>query len=171
MDKKVPTRNYIILVGLVILVVCLCMALSHLYNLIENNKIKVSPLSSTSNEITLDELKKAKVDLPADVFLVVGYTKDKVMNKHEKEIAKVLTKNNLMDSVYYIDAYDYLDNKEYVEELNKVLKIDEKKQLKKIPAIIYISNSEITYTIDSTDKLIDSGDIQKIIDMYEIASK
>lgn len=171
MDKKVPTRNYIILVGLVILVVCLCMALSHLYNLIENNKIKVSPLSSTSNEITLDELKKAKVDLPADVFLVVGYTKDKVMNKHEKEIAKVLTKNNLMDSVYYIDAYDYLDNKEYVEELNQVLKIDEKKQLKKIPAIIYISNSEITYTIDSTDKLIDSGDIQKIIDMYEIASK
>jgi hypothetical protein len=93
------------------------------------------------------------------------------MNKHEKEIAKVLTKNNLMDSVYYIDAYDYLDNKEYVEELNQVLKIDEKKQLKKIPAIIYISNSEITYTIDSTDKLIDSGDIQKIIDMYEIASK
>ena len=171
MDKKVPTRNYIILVGLVILVVCLCMALSHLYILIENNKIKVSPLSSTSNEITLDDLKKAKVYLPADVFIVVGYTKDKVMNKHEKEIAKVLNKNNLMDSVYYIDSYDYRDNKEYVDELNQVLKIDESKQLKKIPAIIYISNSEITYTIDSTDKLIDSGDIQKIIDMYEIASK
>ena len=171
MKKKIPTRNYVILVGLVILVICICMALSHLYILIENNKIKVSPLSSTANEIILDDLKKTKVELPADVFVIIGYTKDKVMNKHEKEIAKVLNKNNLMDSVYYIDAYDYREDKEYVEEVNKVLKIDESKQIKKIPAIIYISNGEVTYTIDSSEKLINSGDIEKIIDMYEIASK
>ena len=171
MNRKIPTRNYIILFGLVILVVSVCMALSHLYILIENNKIQVSPLASTSNEITLDDLKKTKVELPADVFIIIGYTKDITMNKHEREIAKVLNKNNLMDSIYYIDAYDYREDKEYVNELNSVLKIEGKKQIKKIPAIIYISNGEIAYTIDSSEKLINAGDIQKIIDMYEIASK
>ena len=171
MKNKVPVKNYFILFGLLVLIITICMALSHIYNIVEQNKIEVSPLALTSNQITLDDLKSAKVDFPADVFIVIGYTKDKTMNNHEKNIKKVLTKNNLMDSFYYIDALEFKEDETYINDINNTLKIENDKKIKKIPAIIYISQGKIIYTIDSQDKLIDGGDIQKIIDMYEIASK
>jgi hypothetical protein len=168
LTRKVPTKNYIIVIGLVVLAICACLAFNNLYNIYLENRISTSPLAN--KEILYEDLKNATTDIEADTFLLISYVENKDIYENEKEIKKYLNKQNLLDNVLYLNVTDYLTNENLIDEINNTLGLEDNLKISSLPALIYYRDGTVTYTIDSKDGLINKGDFQHIIDMYELAS-
>lgn len=166
--KSIPTRNYLILFGIILLVICACFAAYNVYNIYQENKIRTSPLSN--KEVLYVDLKNATIEIDADTFLVISYVQNREIHNNEIEIKKYLNKNNLIDNVMYLDISKYINDPEFITDLNKTLKLKDNLQIKKFPALIYYKEGIATYKIDSTEHLLNKGDFEQIVDMYELAS-
>lgn len=168
MAKKIPTKNYVILFGIAVLIICACFAFYNVYNEVKDNNISSSPLST--HQVLYEDLTDTTVEMNADTLLLVSYVQDEEVHNNEKEIRKMLNKKNLLDNVLYLDVTEYKDRENFIEELNKTLKLEDKLKIDKIPAIIYYKDGIPTITIDSKNHLVNVGDFEHIIDMYQLAS-
>lgn len=168
MAKKIPTKNYVILVGISVLIICACFAFYNVYNEVKHNNISSSPLST--NQVLYEDLKDATVEMNADTFLLVSYVQDEEVHNNEKVIKKMLNKKSLLDNVLYLDVTEYKEKDDFIAELNKTLKLKDKLKIEKVPAVIYYKEGVPTVTIDSKDHLVNEGDFEHIIDMYQLAS-
>ena len=168
MAKKIPTKNYVILFGIAILIICGCLAFYNVYNEVKDNNISTSPLST--HQILYEDLQNTTEEMNADTFLLVSYVQDEEVHNNEKSIRKMLNKKNLLDNVLYLDVTNYKDQDNFIDELNKTLKLEDKLKISKIPAVIYYKEGVPTTTIDSKDHLVNQGDFEHIIDMYQLAS-
>lgn len=169
MNKRViPRKNYLILLGVIVLVFTACLASYNLYNIYQENKIKNSPLSQT--EILYEDLKNATVEINADTFLVISYVEDEQVYKNEVEIKNMLKKQDLLDNVMYLNVTEYMLEEGFIQELNTVLKLKDNLTIETLPAIVYYKDGEAVKTIDSKDGLLNVGNFQQLIDMYELAS-
>lgn len=168
MAKKIPTKNYVILFGIAVLIVCGCFAFYNVYNEVKDNNISSSPLST--HQVLYEDLTDTTVEMNADTLLLVSYVQDESVHNNEKEIRKMLNKKNLLDNVLYLDVTEYKDQDDFINELNKTLKLEKKLKIDKIPAVIYYKDGIPTITIDSKSHLVNAGDFEHIIDMYQLAS-
>lgn len=166
--KSIPTKNYVILFGIIILVICACFASFNLYNIYQENKVRTSPLAN--KEVLYEDLKNTTIEIDADTFLVISYTQNREIYNNENEIKKYLNKNNLIDNVMYLNISEYISEPNFINDLNKTLKLEDNLKIKKFPALIYYKEGIATYKIDSTDHLLNKGDFEQIIDMYDLAS-
>ena len=69
----------------------------------------------------------------------------------------------------YLNITEYIANENFNEELNKLLKLDTGLTINKYPALVYYRDGLATITIDSTDHLLNKGDFEQLVDMYELA--
>lgn len=166
--RRIPPKNYIILFGIIVLVICACLAVNNIYVVLKENRISTSPLAT--NEVLYEDLKNATKDIDADTFLVISYVQDDKVYSKEKAIKKYMTKHNLFDNIMYLNITDYRNDSNFINDLNGVLKLKNKLAVKKFPAVVYYKEGVPTYTIDSTDHMLNAGDFEQIIDMYELAS-
>lgn len=166
--QTIPTKNYVILIGIILLVITACFATYNLYNIYQEQKIKTSPLAT--KEILYEDLKNATKEIDADTFLVISYTENEVVNEHERQIHKMLKKKDLLDNVMYLNVVDYMNNEGFIEELNGVIKLKDKMKIKELPAIVYYKDGQAVKTIDSKEQIINVADFEQLIDMYELAS-
>lgn len=162
--KTVPTRNYMILIGMIILIITACFAIFNLYNIYQENKITKSVLSK--NSVKFEDLSEITKEMSADTFLIISYTKNSKIYQNEKEIKQLLNKNNLLDNVLYLDATDKMGEENFVEELNNTLGLKEDNRIDSIPALVFYSKNEVTYIKSGS---INKDDIAQIIDMYNLA--
>ena len=147
MTKKIiPSRNYLILIGVIILVISACFAFYNLYNIYKDNKSKTSPLAN--KEVLYEDLKETTKELDADTFLVISFTSDEQIHNNENEIKKYLKNNNLIDNVMYLNVSELMTEQNFLRDLNATLNLAENLEIKKFPALVYYKEG--------------------IIDMYEI---
>lgn len=166
--KNIPSINYLILLGVIILIICACFASYNLYNIYKNSQINISPLAT--NEVLYEDLKSTTSEINADTFLLISYVEDEEVYANEKDIKKSLNKKNLLDNVIYLNITDYKDVPNFLNDLNKTLNLEGNLKVKKFPAIVFYKEGEPTTTIDSSDHLINSSDFEQIIDMYQLTS-
>lgn len=166
--KLIPIKNYVIAFGFVILIICGCYAFYNLYGIYQENKISKSPFDK--KEIFYVDLKNATEDIDADTFLLISYVEDKAVHDNEVEIKKFLNKHNLINNVIYLNATEYLNDENFINEINQVLNLDETNKIETLPALIYYRENVVAKTIDSRDHLLNKGDFEQIIDMYDLAS-
>lgn len=162
--KKVPTRNYFILFGMIVLIISFCFAAFNLYNIYQENKITKSVLGK--NSVKLDDLKDVISDINTDTFLIIGYTQNSKIYQNEKEIKQLLKKYNLLDNVIYLDATAQINDESFVNDLNDKLGLNEGKRITSIPALVYYSGNEVVYVKSES---VSKDDIAQIIDMYSLA--
>lgn len=168
MKRKIPTKNYFILLGIIILVISACFATYNLYNIYQENKIKTSPLAI--KEILYEDLKNATKEIDADTFLVISYVENKEVHKNEVAIKKMLKKKDLLDNIMYLNVTDYMNEEKFLDELNTLLKLKDNNRIDSMPALVYYKEGVAVKTIDSKDHLLNVGDFEQLIDMYELAS-
>lgn len=168
MKRNIPTKNYLILFGIVLLVISACFASYNLYNIYQENKIKTSPLAI--KEILYEDLKNATKEIDADTFLVISYVENKKVHKNELSIKKMLKKKDLLDNIMYLNVTDYMNEDNFIEEMNALLKLKENNRIDNLPALVYYKEGVAVKTMDSTDHLLNVGDFEQLIDMYELAS-
>jgi len=166
--KDIPRKNYVILLSMIVLIICACFAFYNLYDIYLENKISVSPLST--KQVLYDDLKSTTIEMDADTFLVISYVQDEEVYNNELEIKRYLEDSNLIDNVTYLDITSYRSEKNFVTELNSILGLTGSLEIKSFPALIYYKEGVPVYKVDSDDHLINVGDFEQIVDMYELAS-
>ena len=82
----------------------------------------------------------------------------------------MLEKKDLLDNVMYLNVTEYRLQEGFITELNTVLKLKDNLTIETLPAIVYYKDGEAVKTIDSKDGLLNVGNFQQLIDMYELAS-
>ena len=166
--RKIPPINYVILFGIFVLVICACFAANNLYNVIRENRISTSPLAT--KQVLYEDLRNTTQEINADTFLIISYVQDDEVHENEVEIERTLNRHNLMDNVMYLDVTDYKNDASFCADLNDLLDLSGNLEITNFPAVVFYKDGVPTYTTDSTDHLLNAGDFEQIIDMYDLAS-
>ena len=166
--KIIPTKNYLILIGLIVLVICACFAFYNIHEIIKENKSNTSPLAN--KEVLYEDLDEITNELDADTFLVISYTQDSSVHANEVEIKKYLNKINLFNNVIYFNVSELMTDENFITELNKTLNLKDNLKIKTFPALVYYKEGIATYKVDSKDHLLNKQDFEQVVDMYELAN-
>ena len=160
MKKNIPKKNYFILILIIILVVIISLIIFRFSGLYNQNKLKRSYLYNYVNEVNINDIKNILTEPNSELFILVTETNNDDVYKLEKNIMKIIKKYDLRDNFIYID---YTDNED-LDKLNDIFGT----KIEKIPALLYYKNGELSEVVDSKDTLFNEGDLQKIIDAYEV---
>ncbi len=166
-DKKIPTRNYFIVLVVSILVIILSLYLRTFYLTYKNNKLntsvfldqKVKQINSKDADFALTET--------GDVLLYVSYTGNDEIYSNEKKMYSVLEKKDLLDDFIYWNVADYGDNTDYLVTLKEKYP-NIKDQITNAPLLIYIKDGEAQEAMSSELKYINYKVLEKMIEKYGI---
>lgn len=144
-DKKIPLKNYFIVLIVSIFVILLVLCLRNFYLNYDSNSINTSYLS----EMKINEITKNDFDFilseSSNIILFVSNTKTKQIYNLEKKLYNEFDKNELLDNLIYWDVSDL--NNEYISILkNKFPNIILNDY--KLPFIVIIKDGIYKDTID-----------------------
>lgn len=166
-DKKIPIRNYFIVLVVSILVIIVSLYLRTFYLTYKNNKINTSVFQD--QKIKQINTKDADFALKetGDVLLYVSYTGNDEIYNNEKKMYSVLEKKELLDDFIYWNVVDYGDKKDYILTLKEKFPTI-KDQITNAPLLIYIKDGEAQEAMSSELKYIDYKILNKMIEKYGI---
>ena len=70
----------------------------------------------------------------------------------------------------YLDAKLYIGKENYIDDLNKLLKLDDTNKISKLPAVIFYKDGSISEVRDSKKSMINKDTFKKYIDNNGLAS-
>ena len=131
-----------------------------------NNSYLLTTNTTTLEIKDLENAKQILSEAPHEYFVLISYTGDAETYNLEKELKIIIDKYKLNDSFYY---YNASEDRDCINKLNDTFKT---KKIKKIPTILYIKNNEVVNVITRNDNnMINSGDFQKLLDIYDFKSQ
>ena len=164
-DKKIPTRNYFIVLVVSILVIIACLYLRTFYLTYRNNKLSTSVFSNQKiKQINTKDINFALTET-GDVLLYVSYTGNNDIYNSEKKMYEILEKKELLDDIIYWNVSDYGDSTDYIATLKKQFP-NIKDEITNAPLLIYIKDGEAVEAMSSELKTIDYKVLNKMIEKY-----
>lgn len=149
--RKIPFKNYFILVLLLMFVFFFTLALANMYT----NKIQVkTDFFEAFKRIDVNDFNQYIIENP-DAIIYISSVYDEANKQFEKDFRKVLNKNNLHDFVVCIDKSTL--NKESEEQINLILNtnIDFSHQ----PIILVLDEKQIKNIVYVNPKIYDENTI------------
>ena len=153
--RKIPSKNYILFVLMLIGVVVITLCCRNFYN---NNLKRTSEIYKYARHMSSDDLKEYLYESPS----LVIYVADKYnLNNEivENKLKKKIINNNLYNNFIYVDYREFDDS--FINYFNSTYHIN--MSVDKIPAIIIYEDGNIStiyYSIDDTN--INSIDLESV---------
>ena len=159
-DRKIPLRNYFLVLTVSILVIILTLYVRTFYLSYKSYSEGNSYFNYRKvNEITKDDFDFILSEA-ADNILYVNYGSKKTYSL-ERKLYRALEKNDLIDKVIYWNIKDYVKNDKYMEILqNRFTNIT----TYEAPLLIIINNGEAKRAIKVTDELVKDKNLKEIIE-------
>ena len=162
-EKKIPNRNYMIVLIVSILVIIIPLYVRTIYL---NNKEDILDRSIFENDSNINQINFNDIDFviseSSDFILYVSYY-SKEIKSMERKLYKEIIKNNLSDKIIYLSVSD---NKNYIKKLKEKFP-NIKGEISDAPLIIYIKDGEAVEAVNSEFKMIDYGVFEKLMKKYE----
>ncbi len=166
--RKIPTKNYIILLVLFIAIIALVLYLCNLYHIYDAHQREVPVIRDTLFEIQPEEIEHYVMENPTTVFYMCTAA-DETCRNYEKDLKKLVQKEELQSAIIYINLSN-VDSDEFVSTFNT--KYPYKISLKKnYPAFVVFQEGKIIsilqadknskLTISDTAQFIKLNKIQK----------
>ena len=159
-------RNYIKLIVLVVFTIIVTLLICNIYMNYNENKVNKSYLSKYVGKGDYLDISSILTEISDKQFLYLTYVGDKNINELEKDLRKKIKKYDLSDSFILIDCSDEIDNNMEVSNLNNILKVNTKNNIK-LPAIIYYKDANPVDFIDSKDGIITIDKFEQLLDKWE----
>lgn len=139
-DKKISTKNIVILIVLFVIGVALTLYFCRWYQVIDQNKKSVPIIRGTLSEITKQELDDYLLENPTNVIYLCTSDSQQCRN-YEKDVRSYFTKNGLSESIIYVNLTN-INQTKFVKNFNQKHQY-KVKLTTNYPAIIYFSDGEI----------------------------
>lgn len=174
-ERYIPIKNYVLAVVVVAVIILLTWYGFAWYNVLKENKVATSYLVKDkviSNEIkSLEEVSDVFSEAPDTYYIYVSYTGSEEIYDMEKDLKKIINEYSLNDMMYYLNVTEIKEEKDYIENINKALKLENKK-INDVPTIIYYADGEVVDIVErSDDNIMNVGDFQKLLDVNKVAKE
>ena len=167
-ERKIPTKNYVLLVVLFIAIIALVLYLCNLYHFYDEHQREIPVIRDTLFEIQPEEIEHYVMENPTTVFYMCTASSD-VCRNYEKDLKKLVKKDELQSTIIYVNLSD-IDENQFVDTFNA--KYPYKVSLKKnYPAFVVFEEGEVSsilqadkddsLTISETEQFIKLNKIKK----------
>ena len=167
-DRKIPKRNYylVLMVSILVIVITLYIRSFYLNFKLSNNTNNSIFYDKSINQINTNDMDYA-FDETKEAILFVSYNGSKKISNMEKKIYKVFEKRNLIDKVIYLDVSDLKENNKYIKILKERFpNIDY--EFGMAPMLVYIKDGQAIEAINSNDRIIDENTLINLLNKYGI---
>ena len=166
---RISQRNIYIIIGIVIVLAVVGFYFFRLQQARNEEKLNSSYLISSgtvSLEIkNLDEVSQILLESPTEYFVLITYTGNEDTYNLEEGIKTIIDDYKLSDSFYYLNIESIMDSDNYLTRLNSAFNTD---KITTVPIILYFKDGELIDTVTRDDaNIINAGDFQKLLDIYE----
>ena len=166
---RISQRNIYIIIGIVIVLAVVGFYFFRLQQTRNEEKLNSSYLISSgtvSLEIkNLDEVSQILLESPTEYFVLITYTGNEDTYNLEEGIKTIIDDYKLSDSFYYLNIESIMDSDNYLTRLNSAFNTD---KITTVPIILYFKDGELVDTVTRDDaNIINAGDFQKLLDIYE----
>lgn len=159
MKRKIPLKNYIILLGLTLGTIFLVFYLRSWYNTSKEYYQNNSIMSEYLSELKSDEINSYIIDNP-DVVIYYASAKDTTIKSFEKQFRKLMEEQEISDDIIYIDSSKE-ENSNIISKLNSIS--DKKLGELSIPNLIYIEEGRVNQILYSDKTQINKRDVQNFL--------
>ena len=165
-EKKIPTKNYVIVAVVSVAVVIVLLVSRSIYLNSRNISVKTGAFyNSGISELNSDDINYALSETN-EAVLYVSFTGNKDVYNMEKRLIKEINKMKLNDKVIYWNIKDYSGN-EAIEILRKQYP-EISDQINALPLLIYIKDGEGKESMSSELRMIDYKVFLKLTSKYGI---
>ena len=166
-EKKIPKKNYYIVLVVSILVIILTLYIRSFYLNYKANQINNSVFyDKTINQMNTDDFDFI-LNETTEAILYVGYTGSNKVSNMERKLYREFEKKNIIDKVIYWNVTEFMDNNEYVSILrNKFPNLYG--NIGNAPMLIYIKDGDAVEVINSNSKIIDVKALDDLLIKYGI---
>lgn len=164
--RKIPIKNYIIIIVIFIVSISFAMFLRNWYNSYQDYQKTIPVLNGVVSEVRYNEIDNYIVD-NQNVIIYIGVATDDNCRKLEKGLKKIIEKRHLKEKIVYFNITDVSDKELLLKEFNDKYALEDK--IYTYPAIILIENGKVVDFKSknaSQDLLI--SDVEQLFDEYEV---
>mgnify|MGYP000781898027 FL=1 len=166
---RISQRNIYIIIGIIIVLAVVGFYIFRLQQARNEERLNSSYLISSgtvSLEIkNLDEVSQILLESPTEYFVLITYTGNEDTYSLEEGIKSIIDDYKLSDSFYYLNVESIMDSDNYLTRLNNAFNTD---KITTVPIILYFKDGELVDTVTrDDDNIINAGDFQKLLDIYE----
>lgn len=165
--KRVPFKNYIIILAVFAVITTLALFLRGWYNSYQEYQNTIPVLNGIVNEVKYNEVYNY-IDDNQSVIIYIGEAEDEDSRNFETKLVKLIKKENLQDKIVYFNIGDVTDKNLVITEFNTKYAHD--KKLSTYPAFIIFSEGKIidfrsktagsNLTIDMVDEMLNEYKIK-----------
>lgn len=165
--NKIPTKNYIILFVISMIVVLLTFYISAWFKTYKIKKLETSPMEGIIEKLDIKEMKMSISEMN-EVVLYFGYLNDEKIHEMEKRIISFAKREDIISKMIYIDITNYKAEDKYKEIIKETF--TDLESIPSAPMILYIKNGEVKDMIEPENGLIQTYQIKNLIDKYDLAN-
>ncbi len=165
-DKKIPMRNYVIVIVVSVLVIFISLLASSLYlsNREELHGSIFEEENSNISQININDIDFVKPEI-SDAVLYVSYYSNEFKSM-ERKLYREIKKNELNDKFIYLNISN---EKNYIEKLKEKFP-NISFEISDAPMMIYIKDGEAVEAVNSEFKMVDYTVFNKLIKKYYISN-
>ena len=163
-NKKIPTKNYVVVLVVFVLCIGCVFGIRVWYRNYTEYSLTIPVISGKISEIKLDEFDEF-VTAHDDFYLYIGTASNSNCRKIENKLVTLLEKRNIKDDTVYLNMSDESNNDELYDKLSKMGTIEKNF---KYPVFIIVRDNKIQDMVIKKNSTIKIGDIEKLLDEYEV---
>ena len=166
---RISQKNIYIIIGIIVVLFIVGFYIFQIQESRKEERLNSSYLITSgtiSLEIkNLDEVSQILSESPSEYFVLITYTGDEDTYDLEEGIKKIIDDYKLSDSFYYLNIESIMDGDNYLTRLNNAFNTD---KITTVPIILYYRDGVLVDTVTrDDDNVINAGDFQKLLDIYE----
>lgn len=168
--KQKISRNKILIGSAIVVVLILLGFYIYQWQKVKNQEKYMNSYLLDSGTVSLeiknlDEVSQILTESPNEYFVLITYTGDKETYELEEDIKSIIDDYKLSDAFYYLNIKNLLKEDNYLNRLNNAFNTD---KITAVPIILYYKDDVLIDTVSRVDdNIINAGDFQKILDIYE----
>lgn len=168
--KQKISRNKILIGSAIVVVLILLGFYIYQWQKVKNQEKYMNSYLLDSGTVSLeiknlDEVSQILTESPNEYFVLITYTGDKETYELEEDIKNIIDDYKLSDSFYYLNIKNLLKEDNYLNRLNNAFNTD---KITAVPIILYYKDDVLIDTVSRVDdNIINAGDFQRILDIYE----
>ena len=167
--QTIPRKKIYIIISIIVVAILIGIYIYWLQGVRDEERYSTSYLLSSgtvSLEIkNLDEVDQILSESPTEYFVLITYTGAEETYNLEQDIKTIIDNYKLSDSFYYLNIESMMETDNYLTRLNNTFDTN---MITTVPIILYFRDGQLVDTVTrDDDNIINAGDFQKLLDIYE----
>jgi len=164
-NNKNNIKDYVIVFAMFITTFLVVFGLRGWYRNYKEYQLTIPVISGQVQEISVVEFNNYVIEHDA-FFMYIGVAEDENCRELEQVLPKVLSDRNIKDETVYLNLTDIANRNEKIKEILSSYNLS--KYEITYPAFLIIKDKKIVDVVTRNDSHLTIGDIEKILDIYEI---